>query len=237
MSAGIGVTPVLAMLEALAAQGTRREVWWLHGARNGLQHPFGETVRRLLSSMPGAHSVICYSSPMPTDVIGRDYDLRSRLNSDVVESLSLPIDAEYCICGPADFMSDLIEFCRGSGIDSSRIHSEAFGPVSSVTPGISAVGGLRPHQPPGERGAGPLITFARSGLSVAWSSNYDSLLNFAEACDVHVRWSCRTGVCHTCETALISGAVSYQPQPLEKPAKGNVLICCSRPEADVILDL
>jgi len=236
-SAGIGVTPVLAMLEALAEEGTEREIWWLHGARNGLQHPFGETARQFLSSIPRAHSVICYSSPMSMDVIGRDYDRKSRLNSDVLKSLSLPLDAEYCICGPAEFMSDLIEFLRSSGVDRSRIHSEAFGPVSSITPGIAAVEGRRPHQPPGERGTGPLITFARSGLSVAWSSNYDSLLNFAEACDVPVRWSCRAGVCHTCETALISGAVVYDPQPLDTAAKGNVLICCSKPKANVILDL
>ncbi|MGO7091848.1 MOSC domain-containing protein [Rhizobium leguminosarum] len=237
MSAGIGVTPVFAMLEAMAAQGTRREVWWLHGARNGLQHPFGEAARRLLSSIPRAHSVICYSSPTAADVIGRDYDRRSRLNSDLVESLSLPIDADYCICGPAGFMSNLIEFLRSAGVDAGRIHSEAFGPAASITPGIAAVEGRRPHQPAGEPGTGPLISFARSGLSVAWSSNYDSLLHLAEACDVPVRWSCRSGVCHTCETALISGAVAYEPQPLDKAANGNVLICCSKPKADLILDL
>ncbi|MGO6900988.1 2Fe-2S iron-sulfur cluster-binding protein, partial [Rhizobium ruizarguesonis] len=126
---------------------------------------------------------------------------------------------------------------RTSGIDASRIHTEAFGPEHSITPGIAAIEGRRPHQPPGDRGSGPLVAFARSGLTVAWSSNFDSLLNFAEACDVPVRWSCRTGVCHTCETAMISGDVAYEPQPLDKASKGNVLICCSKPKNDIILDL
>jgi ferredoxin len=63
------------------------------------------------------------------------------------------------------------------------------------------------------------------------------LLELAEACDVSVRWSCRTGVCHTCESALIGGAVDYLPDPLEPPAAGNVLICCSRPRGDVEIDL
>lgn len=237
MSAGIGVTPVLAMLEALAAEEAEREVWWLYGARSGLQHPFGDRTRRLLSAMSHARSVICYSSPASADVMGRDYDRRSRLNSNVVESLSLPIDADYCICGPSGFMSDLTEFLRTSGIDASRIHTEAFGPEHSITPGIAAVKGRRPHQPSGDGGAGPLVAFARSGITVAWSSNFDSLLNFAEACDVPVRWSCRTGVCHTCETAMISGDVAYEPQPLDKASGGNVLICCSKPKNDIILDL
>jgi ferredoxin len=82
-----------------------------------------------------------------------------------------------------------------------------------------------------------MVSFARSGFDVPWSPAYQSLLEFAEACDVSVKWSCRTGVCHTCECALIGGSVLYDPQPLEPPAQGNVLICCARPETIVELDL
>ena len=76
-----------------------------------------------------------------------------------------------------------------------------------------------------------------SGLTVSWASSYRSLLELAEACDVPVRWSCRTGVCHTCESGLVSGAVAYQPEPLDRPAEGNLLTCCSRPERDVVIDI
>jgi ferredoxin len=82
-----------------------------------------------------------------------------------------------------------------------------------------------------------LISFGRSNLSVAWNPSFPSLLELAEACDVPVRWSCRTGVCHTCETGLIGGEVSYRPDPLEPPAPGTALICCSQPSGEVILDL
>jgi ferredoxin len=94
-----------------------------------------------------------------------------------------------------------------------------------------------PHQPPGEPGTGPAVSFARSGLVVPWRETFRSILEQAEASDVPVQWSCRTGVCHTCETAVIAGSVRYVLQPLEPPAEGNALICCSVPEADVALDL
>lgn len=94
-----------------------------------------------------------------------------------------------------------------------------------------------PHQPAGSAGAGPSVSFARSGLTVPWNNNQDSLLELAEACDVPVQWSCRTGVCHTCELALMAGTVDYSPDPVEPPAEGNILICCSKPTEGVVLDL
>src|SRR5438034_1143705 len=94
-----------------------------------------------------------------------------------------------------------------------------------------------PHPPRGEPGSGPTIEFARSNLAIPWSDDYASLLELAEACDVPVRWSCRTGVCHNCETTLIAGTVDYNPDPVEPPADGSALICCSRPHDDLALDL
>jgi ferredoxin len=94
-----------------------------------------------------------------------------------------------------------------------------------------------PHAPAGEAGAGELVSFARSNLSVPWDPSFDSILEFAEACDVPVRWSCRTGVCHTCTTGLVSGGVDYDPEPLEPAEPGSALICCSVPGGELILDL
>ena len=76
----------------------------------------------------------------------------------------------------------------------------------------------------------------RAGL-VSFHSTFGSLLELAEACDVPVAWSCRTGVCHTCECGLVDGDVDYLPDPLETPEDGRVLICCSRPTSDVALEL
>jgi ferredoxin len=120
---------------------------------------------------------------------------------------------------------------------SGRLHEEIFGPEEAFTPGISKGPVRAPHPPAGAPGPGPMVSFARSGVDPMWSPAYRSLLEFAEACDVPVKWACRTGVCHTCECALISGRVQYDPEPLEPPAEGNVLICCARPETEAGLDL
>ena len=118
-----------------------------------------------------------------------------------------------------------------------RVHIEVFGPQESLTPGIAPAPARVPHPPAGPPGTGPLVSFARSGLSVPWNPSFGSLLELAEACDVPARWSCRTGVCHNCESAIISGSVEYGPEPLDRPAEGNLLICCSRPRGDLVLDL
>jgi ferredoxin len=113
---------------------------------------------------------------------------------------------------------------------------EIFGTLESITPGAAPVDHT-PHRPGGSPGSGPLVSLARSGITVAWDRKLGVYLSLAEACDVPVRWSCRTGVCHSCMTGLIDGSIMYKPEPLEKPAPGNVLVCCSQPNEDVSLDL
>jgi len=237
ISAGVGATPVLAMLHALAAEGSDREIWWLHGARNGPEEPFAAESRSLLEALSHAHRHICYSRPAADDVQGRDYETAGRLSSAVLSGLGLPRDADAYLCGPAPFMADVSAALVGMGLDPGRVYTEIFGAAPSITPGIAPARARPPHLPAGAAGDGPPVAFARSGLTVPWDPRYASLLELAEACDVPVRWSCRTGVCHTCETGLLSGAVSYAPDPVDDPADGSALICCSQPRGDLVLDL
>jgi len=124
------------------------------------------------------------------------------------------------------------------GVVPQRIHLEIFNGGESLTPGVVSTSTPSPHLPAGDSNTGPLVSFARSGIAAHWNTSaYQSILELAEACNVPVRWSCRTGVCHNCESGLVSGAISYQPAPLEKPAEGNLLICCSQPGGDVVVDL
>jgi ferredoxin-NADP reductase/MOSC domain-containing protein YiiM len=237
ISAGVGATPVLAMLHALADAKSTRDIWWLHGSRSRADEPFAAESRDLLASLPSAHRHICFSSPGPDDVEGRDYQTAGRLSAPVLAALDLPRDADAYLCGPTGFMADISAALAAGGIQGSRIRTEVFGAGPAQTPGIAPVAARRPHPPAGQPGSGPVIGFARSNLSARWDASYASLLEFAEACDVPVRWSCRTGVCHTCETALISGKVSYNPEPVDAPAEGDLLICCSQPSEDLVLDL
>jgi ferredoxin-NADP reductase/MOSC domain-containing protein YiiM len=237
LSAGVGATPVVAMLHALAAEASRREVWWLYAARRGREHPFAKETRTLLKSLVHGHSHICYSSPDPEDKLGVDFDAYGHLDIGVLRELQIPRSADFFICGPSSFMSDLTAGLAAWNIAAGCIHTELFGSGPSNTPGIAASPHTLPHLPAGPPGAGPLVSFARSGLNVRWGSAFQSLLELAEACDIPTRWSCRTGVCHTCETGLVSGAVAYRPDPIDPPAAGNVLICCSQPHGDVVIDL
>jgi ferredoxin-NADP reductase/MOSC domain-containing protein YiiM/ferredoxin len=237
ITAGIGATPALAMLHALAEGHSEREIWWLHGARSGRDAAFAGEARALLASLPNVHTHICFSRPGPDDLEGRDYDSAGRLTASLLLELSPPRDAEAYLCGPMAFMEELSAGLSAIGIDSARIHTEPFGPAAALTPGIAAAPARAPHPPAGQPGDGPTIEFARSDLAIPWSSDFSSLLELAEACDVPVRWSCRTGVCHNCETTLIAGDLDYNPDPVEPPADGSALICCSRPRGDVVLDL
>ena len=235
ISAGVGATPVLAMLHALAGARSARDVWWLHGARNRAEEPFAEESRSLLARLPRGHRHICYTRPGPGDAEGRDYQAEGRISAPLLAALDLPRDADAYVCGPAAFMADVSAALAGMGID--RVHTEIFGAAPGQTPGIAAGPARPPHLPPGKPGTGPQVAFARSGVTVPWGPGYTSLLELAEACDVPVRWACRTGVCHSCETNLMSGAVSYAPDPVEDPAEGSALICCSSPAGDLVLDL
>jgi ferredoxin len=184
-----------------------------------------------------SHSRICYSSPRQEDRAGADFDERGRLDVRVLQELQVPRDAEFYLCGPSAFMRDLTAGLTSWGVAARRIHSENFGSAPPITPGIATSPRLLPHPPAGPAGTGPMVSFGRSGLNVPWRSEFRSLLELAEACDVPVRWACRTGVCHTCETGLVEGAVSYEPAPIDAPSEGNVLICCSKPRGDIVIDL
>lgn len=237
LSAGIGATPVLAMLHALAEAASRRQIWWIYGARNRAEHPFAKESRGLLQTLANGRSHIVYSRPDAEDKPGVDYDSVGHVNTPLLDKIGVARDADFYLCGPPAFLRELTAGLKTWGADSARIHQEVFGSEAPFTPGITKASHPPVHAPAGEPGIGPQISFARSGLTVPWDSRFSSLLEFAEACDVPTRWSCRTGVCHTCESSLIGGTVHYEPDPIEPPATGSVLICCSKPCGDVEIDL
>ncbi len=238
LSAGIGATPVLAMLHSLAAERSTREVFWLHAARDGEHHPFAQEVQRLILTLPHGRSHICYSRPAASDRFGEDFDAAGHFSPSVFESVAIPRESDVYLCGPVAFMADMKASLGNYGISRDRIHIEIFNGSEPVNPGVVSAATRRPHLPEGDAATGPVVSFARSGIAAHWNSAAcRSILELAEACDVPVRWSCRTGVCHNCESGLVSGAVTYGPDPLDKPAEGNVLVCCSQPAGDIVIDL
>ena len=238
LSAGIGATPVLAMLHALAAANSTPPVLWLHTARDRQHHPFAAEVRRLMLALTNGRSFVCYTRSGSSDETGDDFNAKGRFSQLVFDEVGLPRDADVYLCGPTRFMADMKEALTALGVSPNRIHVELFNGSEPVRPGVVGAVTRAPHLPKDDDNSGAVVSFARSGIAAHWkASAYPSILELAEACDVPVRWSCRTGVCHNCESGLVSGVVVYRPEPLDKPADGNVLICCSQPISDVAIDL
>jgi ferredoxin-NADP reductase/MOSC domain-containing protein YiiM len=230
--AGIGVTPLLAMLHRLAASMHQAPVIWLQVAKGPDHRPFAAEVAGLLAALPASTSHIFYTTDQRTiaSSFAHEQIHQGRPDATGLRALALTPDIDAYVCGPSAFMTAMTTALAELGVDPDHIHTEAFGP-SAISGGAVA-----PHPPTGEPGHGPSITFSRSGLEVPFADRFANLLEFAEACDVPVRWSCRTGVCQNCITPLVSGSVRYRPQPLDDPGPDWVLLCCATPQEYLVLD-
>jgi ferredoxin-NADP reductase/MOSC domain-containing protein YiiM len=236
-SAGVGATPVLAMLHALADGTDEREVWWVHGARDRAAHAFGDEVDGLLAALPHAHRIVSFSRPGPGEAPGTDFDRTGRVSVQTLTDAAIPVDSDYYLCGPDAFMRSLSAGITARGTVPEHVAMELFGAAAVIAvPGLE---GSRPapHPPAGSTGTGPAVTFSRSGLTVAWDESHGNLLEFAEACDVPVSFGCRNGVCHYCESGLLDGEIRYVIEPLERPDPSRVLVCCAQPTDAVTLEL
>lgn len=236
LSAGVGATPVMSMLHSLAAEKSQREIWWIYGARNRVEHPFAEESRLLLKQLSRGREYLVYSRPAASDQVGADFDAPGHIDAALLERIGVSQSSDFYLCGPSSFLQNMRDGLRNWGVLAGNVHTEISGSEEAITPGMAQVVHT-PHLPQGPPGSGPPVSFARTGITAAWDPKFGSLLELAEACDVPVRWSCRAGVCHTCMTGLIGGSIIYNPEPLERPAPENVLVCCSQPNAGVTLDL
>jgi ferredoxin-NADP reductase/MOSC domain-containing protein YiiM/ferredoxin len=241
-SVGIGVTPLLAMLHERVATADRTQdpVYWIYGARNGDENVFADEVDGLLRQLPHVERLVGFSHPTAADREARRFDVEGRIDVAHVVAMGIPKTAHFLLCGPAPFMAQARERLEAEGYSRANILSERFGVEDGFEPGVVAHEARLPHPPTddtNDTNEGALVSFVRSGLSVHWNPRYATLLDLAEACDVPVRWSCRSGVCHSCETSLVDGGVTYMPEPLQAPAEGRILICCSTPSSDIQLDL
>ena len=219
LSAGVGATPLLAMLHDLAGAVSPREVWWVHGARCGREHAFRAEARALVARLPHGRLHVSYSRPEPRD---RDHDATGRLTAERVLGLGIPPGAEYYVCGPGQFLDELCAGLEAAGVPAERIRSERFTPPPTA------------RSP--RAGAPAAVGFSRSGVRATWDARYPALLDLAEASGVAAAAGCRVGACHSCRTAVLAGMVTHDPPPAAPPPPGSALLCCAQPAGDVVLD-
>lgn len=234
VSAGVGLTPLMSMLEAISVVGSDRPTWFVHGARNGRVHAMGPLVRRIAFENENVHTHIRYSRPTADDVPGDDFDDEGHVDVALLERLLPTPDCDFYICGPTAFMRSLFQGLLGWGIAEHRIHYEFFGPAS----------GLREGSQSGVPGRGAVaseccneieVTFSRSGVRTHWNPSLGSILELAEANGLSPDYSCRSGICQTCISEIEEGDVEYVEQPLDPPDEGSVLICCAKPTTSVVI--
>lgn len=232
LSAGIGATPVLAMLAHLAAARSPREVWWIHGARSPAEHAFAGEAAGHLARLPNGRGHVRYSA---TD---------GRLTARDVLDLGVPVTADVMICGTAAFAADLRAGLVAGGVPAAKIASEAFGGASrNVSPRTADAEAPRDGETapfsPANGGEPELteVTFSRSAVDTTWDAEFASLLELAEAHAVPNGASCRVGSCHGCRARILAGAVEHDPEPFDPPPAGSALLCCARPAGGkVVLD-
>ena len=234
LSGGVGLTPMISMLNAIVESGSRRPVWFIHGSRNGQEHAMGEHVRHLATENENISAYIRYSRPLPADVEGHDYDSRGHIDLDLLKSVLPPAAYDFYLCGPTAFMKSLYKGLLEWGVPPTRVYYEFFGPVSQLEEGTEPAG----KRVAASEGTGKFdVHFAKSGLTVKWDPSMESILELAEANGLRPEFSCRTGICHTCISKLVEGEVEYVTEPLDLPDPGCVLICCSQPKTDVVIDV
>ena len=232
LSAGVGITPLLGMLQAIENISPMREVWWVHSARNAANYPFLHEVEEAGSHLSNFHSIKVYSKPTAEEQPGIQYDIRGHLDVTILKDLKFPAGCYYYLCGPMSYMADVTTALQSLGVPGTQIRSELF-----LNSNIGNPANGTPHLPVDNTGAGPLVNFTKSNISFHWNTRFNNILEAAEACDVPVLWSCRVGVCHRCESSLLDGNIEYTSPPLDPPGTGRLLICCSVPVTDIELDL
>lgn len=237
LSAGVGLTPMVAMAGAVVQSRTKRQVWFIHGARNGREHAMGRHMRDLAERNDNLHVHIRYSRPRDTDVAGRDYDSAGRVDIATLKDI-LPFDNyEYYLCGPTPFMRSLYCGLVETGIAEARIHYEFFGPGSLLCEEAAPPSYTSSPTAEGELTGVAQVTLARSGLTLPWDPAAGTILDLAERNGLNPDYSCRSGICQTCICALIEGEVDYLEEPLNPPEADRVLICVARPRGNVAIDI
>lgn len=237
LSGGVGLTPMVSMLHALASMPDLRAVF-IHACENGDVHALRDEVTALAATRPGLVVHYCYRSPTERDKADRHFHSEGMISPDLLQRL-LPLDDyDFYLCGPPPFMQAVYGMLRGLGVSKPRIAYEFFGPATVLEPGAgpSVVVAGEPAVLAANNEA-TTVKFQKSGLKVAWDGTATSLLAFAEDHGLSPEFSCRSGICGTCKSKLISGDVDYFEEPLDELRPGEVLLCCSKPRGSVVLDI
>lgn len=223
---GVGITPVLSMLSAIAESGDNRETWFFYGVRHKGEHIMKEHLDNIARERPNVHVHICYSDPRAEDVPGADYHHAERISVDLLKRLLPSNNYHFFLCGPPPMMEALVQGIADWDVSPEHIHLEKFGPASAKKTKKKVV----------PTAAGPAVTFRKAGKIIKWDASAEHLWEFARANEVVIESGCLEGNCGTCATAILSGEVEYTRQPGFECEEQTCLVCCCVPKGPLELD-
>ncbi|MDA2919316.1 MOSC domain-containing protein [Desulfobacterota bacterium AH_259_B03_O07] len=236
LSAGVGLTPLISMLNSIVESDSKRSTWFIHGARSSSEHAMGKHVRSMAKENGNVRVHIRYSKPMPNDIQGNDYDDKGYVDIELLKRILPNKDFDFYLCGPAPFMKSLFNGLLDWGVPESRINYEFFGPASLIKDRAKVSTPKRAAE--ASECSGEIeVAFSRSGVKANWNPSLESILDLAEANGLSPDYSCRSGICHTCKSILEEGEVEYVLEPLDPPDPGSVLICCSKPKTNIVVQI
>jgi uncharacterized protein len=234
MAAGVGITPMIAMLRHLVFEGSRtrhkRQTWLIHGARSLAERAFDGEIVELIAQSGGGVRQVRTLTQVDGARLGEDYDAAGRIDVALLRA-NLPFDDyDFYLCGPPAFMQTQYDSLRGLNIADGRIHAEGFGPASlrrtlDATVALKEMLAVATTSVP--------VMFLQSGKEARWEPESGSLLALAEERGLAPEYGCRSGSCGSCRTKIIKGAVAYQGVPSFGVAEDEALICCAMPAADM----
>ncbi len=231
IAGGIGITPLLSMLNAIVESGSRVETWLFFGVRNGKEYIFKEHLERIAGEKENIRLHVCYSNPDDGDVEGKDHHA-GWVSVDLFKRLLPSNNYDFYICGPAPMMGSITPQLEEWGVPKDKVHFEAFGPAS-VKKGVAPPPA---EAPDAETGPEIKVTFAKSNRTLPWDPSIGSLLDFALTNGVPINSGCQVGNCRTCLTAVKEGEVAYLREPGANPEEGSCLVCISVPKANLTLE-
>lgn len=229
---GIGITPLLSMLNQCSQQQPSREIWLFYGLRDGREMVMKSHLDGLTASNPNFHLLICMSNPLPENEDSRDYQHLGRVDIELLRAQLSDKPYHFYICGPTSMLESLVPALEDWGVDETHIHFEAFGPASIKRCNAKSI--VNEAQDPAAN-VSMVVNFAQSGQQFQWQPFASNLLEFAEAKGVSINAGCRAGSCGSCQTPLLSGEVDYRQPPDYDPEPGTCLLCVCIPKTSITL--
>jgi ferredoxin-NADP reductase len=234
---GIGLTPVLSMVNHIVETGSKRETWFFYGVQNGEDHAMKEHLQKIDDEHDNIKICVVYSRPREgEDVEGEDYKYKGRVGADLFREVLPSNNYDYYFCGPPPMMNSLFEGLRDWDVPEEKIHYEAFGPATVSKKKDADKASEKAPSSVSDAAENFVVNFAKTGKEIAWDPDVGSILDLAEDNDIVIDSGCRAGNCGTCETAIKSGDVEYLSEPGEMPDAGSCLACVAVPKGPITLD-